>query len=84
MQVAIIEPGSFQTNLTDIETLVKSLEHLWEQLPAETQAAYGQDDIQSCEYPLCVALALPCPSQAGLIPPTLPTQTPGLLCGCIP
>ncbi|NXR15511.1 RDH7 dehydrogenase, partial [Semnornis frantzii] len=47
VQVAIIEPGSFQTNLTDPRRMVENLEQLWQKLPAETQAAYGQGYIQS-------------------------------------
>ncbi|NXF93454.1 RDH7 dehydrogenase, partial [Eubucco bourcierii] len=47
VQVAIIEPGSFQTSLTDPRRVVKNLERLWQKLPAETQAAYGQGYIQS-------------------------------------
>ncbi|KAM6112296.1 retinol dehydrogenase 16-like [Phoenicopterus ruber ruber] len=41
VQVSIIEPGSFRTGMTDPATVVKGFKHLWEQLPAETQAAYG-------------------------------------------
>ncbi|KAM9177115.1 retinol dehydrogenase 16-like [Mergus octosetaceus] len=41
VQISIIEPGSFQTGMTEPGVLVKALQHLWERLPAETQAAYG-------------------------------------------
>ncbi|KAI6062335.1 Retinol dehydrogenase 16 [Aix galericulata] len=41
VQISIIEPGGFQTGMTDPAVLVKALQHLWERLPAETQAAYG-------------------------------------------
>ncbi|XP_035164884.1 retinol dehydrogenase 5-like [Oxyura jamaicensis] len=41
VQISIIEPGGFRTGMTDPGVLVKALEHLWERLPAETQAAYG-------------------------------------------
>ncbi|NXD00277.1 RDH16 dehydrogenase, partial [Certhia familiaris] len=42
VQVSIIEPGGFHTAITDPEPLVKGFLHLWERLPAETQAAYGR------------------------------------------
>ncbi|NXW41354.1 RDH16 dehydrogenase, partial [Nyctiprogne leucopyga] len=41
VQVSIIEPGSFQTGMTDPVTVVKGFKHCWERLPAEIQAAYG-------------------------------------------
>ncbi|NWU11993.1 RDH16 dehydrogenase, partial [Cephalopterus ornatus] len=42
VQVSIIEPGGFQTAIIDPAPLVKDFTRLWEQLPAETQAAYGR------------------------------------------
>ncbi|NXE99252.1 RDH16 dehydrogenase, partial [Menura novaehollandiae] len=42
VQVSIIEPGGFQTGIIDPAPLVKSFARLWEQLPAEAQAAYGR------------------------------------------
>ncbi|NXG49508.1 RDH7 dehydrogenase, partial [Psilopogon haemacephalus] len=73
VQVAIIEPGSFQTNLTDSRALVKSLEQLWQQLPAETQAAYGQGYIHSCE---CLPVGLRHhTARPGLIPHLCPPDT---------
>ncbi|NXF55609.1 RDH16 dehydrogenase, partial [Oceanites oceanicus] len=41
VQVSIIEPGGFRTGMIDPATVVKGFKHLWERLPAETQAAYG-------------------------------------------
>ncbi|NXE70870.1 H17B6 dehydrogenase, partial [Calcarius ornatus] len=42
VQVSIIEPGGFQTGMTDPGPLVEGFVRLWERLPAETQAAYGR------------------------------------------
>lgn len=50
VQVSIIEPGGFRTGMTDPATVVKGFERLWEQLPAETQAAYGRHYLETCKY----------------------------------
>ncbi|NXK15022.1 RDH16 dehydrogenase, partial [Herpetotheres cachinnans] len=50
VQVSIIEPGGFRTGMIDPTTLLKGFKHLWEQLPAETQAAYGHHYLETCEY----------------------------------
>ncbi|NXO26301.1 RDH16 dehydrogenase, partial [Cisticola juncidis] len=41
VQVSIIEPGGFRTGMINPTPMVESFTRLWEQLPAETQAAYG-------------------------------------------
>uniref|UniRef100_A0A8D2NZ87 Retinol dehydrogenase 16 n=1 Tax=Zosterops lateralis melanops TaxID=1220523 RepID=A0A8D2NZ87_ZOSLA len=47
VQVSIIEPGGFRTGMIDPKPLVKTFTHLWERLPAETQAAYGPHRLSS-------------------------------------
>ncbi|NXN62875.1 RDH16 dehydrogenase, partial [Himantopus himantopus] len=47
VQVSIIEPGGFRTGMTDPVTVMKGFERLWEQLPAETQAAYGRHYLET-------------------------------------
>ncbi|NXP09961.1 RDH1 dehydrogenase, partial [Thinocorus orbignyianus] len=47
VQVSIIEPGGFRTGMTDPTTVVKGFKHLWERLPAETQAAYGHHYLET-------------------------------------
>ncbi|XP_053907268.1 retinol dehydrogenase 16-like [Cuculus canorus] len=47
VQVSIIEPGTFCTAMTDPATVRNTLKHLWEQLPAETQAAYGHGYLEA-------------------------------------
>ncbi|NWZ59115.1 RDH16 dehydrogenase, partial [Haliaeetus albicilla] len=50
VQISIIKPGGFWTGMTDPVTVVKGFKHFWEQLPAETQAAYGHHYPETCEY----------------------------------
>lgn len=49
VQVSIIEPGGFRTGMIDPKPLVKTFTHLWERLPAETQAAYGRHYLDKCK-----------------------------------
>ncbi|KAF1550106.1 Retinol dehydrogenase 16, partial [Eudyptes schlegeli] len=56
VQVSIIEPGGFRTGMIDPATVVKGFKHLWERLPAETQAAYGHHYLETCEYVLVTFL----------------------------
>ncbi|NXJ58187.1 RDH16 dehydrogenase, partial [Spizaetus tyrannus] len=50
VQISIIKPGSFWKGMTDPVTVMKGFKHLWEQLPAETQAAYSHHYPETCEY----------------------------------
>ncbi|XP_064899749.1 retinol dehydrogenase 16-like [Columba livia] len=47
VQVSIIEPGGFRTAMTDPAAVLTGYRRLWEQLPAETQAAYGHRYLES-------------------------------------
>ncbi|NXV72431.1 RDH16 dehydrogenase, partial [Atlantisia rogersi] len=47
VQVSIIEPGGFRTAIIDPTTVVKGFKQLWEQLPAQTQAAYGHHYLET-------------------------------------
>ncbi|KAM7080017.1 retinol dehydrogenase 16-like [Ciconia maguari] len=47
VRVSIIEPGSFRTGMIDPATVVKGFRHIWDQLPAETQAAYGHHYLET-------------------------------------
>ncbi|NXW25479.1 RDH16 dehydrogenase, partial [Circaetus pectoralis] len=63
VQVSIMKPGGFWTGMTDPAMVVK----VFEQLPAETQAAYGHHYLVTCEYiPVSVLLhrlSSSCPSR---------------------
>ncbi|NWS78604.1 RDH16 dehydrogenase, partial [Crotophaga sulcirostris] len=47
VKVSIIEPGAFWTPLVDPAKVGNGLKHLWERLPAETQAAYGYGFVEA-------------------------------------
>ncbi|XP_072703662.1 retinol dehydrogenase 16-like [Ciconia boyciana] len=47
VRVSIIEPGSFRTGMIDPATVVKGFRHIWDRLPAETQAAYGHHYLET-------------------------------------
>nr|XP_013795115.1 PREDICTED: 17-beta-hydroxysteroid dehydrogenase type 6-like [Apteryx mantelli mantelli] len=48
VQVSVMEPGGFRTGMTDPRHPTETLERLWEELPEETQAAYGRHYLQAC------------------------------------
>ncbi|XP_063282372.1 retinol dehydrogenase 5 isoform X2 [Pelobates fuscus] len=41
VKVCIIEPGFFKTAVTNLDSIEKSLQQLWDQMPPETQRSYG-------------------------------------------
>ncbi|XP_067170047.1 retinol dehydrogenase 16-like [Apteryx mantelli] len=47
VQVSVMEPGGFRTGMTDPRHPTETLERLWEELPEETQAAYGRHYLQA-------------------------------------
>uniref|UniRef100_A0A663FD05 Retinol dehydrogenase 16 n=1 Tax=Aquila chrysaetos chrysaetos TaxID=223781 RepID=A0A663FD05_AQUCH len=49
VQISIIKPGGFWKGMTNPVTVMKGFKHLWEQLPAETQAAYSHHYPETCD-----------------------------------
>ncbi|NXY80555.1 RDH16 dehydrogenase, partial [Glareola pratincola] len=43
VKVSTIEPGYFKTLITSVGNIEKSFLSIWEKLPAETKASYGQN-----------------------------------------
>ncbi|NXJ43584.1 H17B6 dehydrogenase, partial [Ciconia maguari] len=43
VKVSVIEPGYFKTAITSIENLEKNFLSIWEKLPEETKASYGEN-----------------------------------------
>lgn len=41
VKVCIIEPGFFKTAVTNLDSIEKSLQQLWDQMPSETRKSYG-------------------------------------------
>ncbi|XP_030324088.1 retinol dehydrogenase 16-like [Calypte anna] len=48
VKVCIIEPGYFKTAVTSIEILEKNFLAIWQKLPEETKANYGDDYLKKC------------------------------------
>ncbi|XP_076776657.1 retinol dehydrogenase 7-like isoform X2 [Arvicanthis niloticus] len=49
VKVAIIEPGGFKTNVTDVKRISHNLEKLWDQATPEVKEIYGEKYLDSCE-----------------------------------
>ncbi|XP_019411879.1 PREDICTED: retinol dehydrogenase 16-like [Crocodylus porosus] len=47
VKVCMIEPGYFRTAITDPSILTENFKGLWEQLPQETKAAYGEQYLET-------------------------------------
>lgn len=45
-----MEPGFFQTPVTNLESLENTLQECWARLPPDTQAHYGEAFLTKCEY----------------------------------
>lgn len=49
IRVSIVEPGFFQTPVTNLESLEDALQACWARLPPATQAHYGEDFLTKCK-----------------------------------
>lgn len=49
VNVSIIEPGFFKTQVTDLSLIEDDLKKRWSNLPAEVRRAYGDSYLQDCE-----------------------------------
>jgi hypothetical protein len=50
VNVSILEPGFFATNLTDINMHEKMLDRQWESLSDEMREEYGKHMLDYCEF----------------------------------
>lgn len=50
VKVSMIEPGYFKTAITNVENLEKNFLSIWEKLPEETKASYGENYLKECKY----------------------------------
>ncbi|KAG8452405.1 hypothetical protein GDO86_004272 [Hymenochirus boettgeri] len=46
VRVCIIEPGFFRTAVTDLDSIERSLQKLWDQMPPESKMTYGEEYFQ--------------------------------------
>ncbi|KFP64973.1 17-beta-hydroxysteroid dehydrogenase type 6, partial [Cariama cristata] len=46
VKVSVIEPGYFKTAIVSTEKLEKSFLSIWEKLPEETKASYGENYVK--------------------------------------
>ncbi|NXT02852.1 H17B6 dehydrogenase, partial [Jacana jacana] len=46
VKVSVIEPGYFKTQITSMESMEKNFLSLWEKVPEETKASYGQNYLE--------------------------------------
>ncbi|XP_075757952.1 17-beta-hydroxysteroid dehydrogenase type 6-like isoform X2 [Pelodiscus sinensis] len=49
VKIAMVEPGYFQTSMTDLQRNLESQEQIWRRLPPETKESYGQSYFDSCQ-----------------------------------
>ncbi|XP_067385790.1 retinol dehydrogenase 16-like [Emydura macquarii macquarii] len=47
VKVCMVEPGYFLTAVTNPQLITENFTHLWERLPEETKASYGESYLQS-------------------------------------
>ncbi|XP_050770165.1 retinol dehydrogenase 16-like isoform X2 [Gymnogyps californianus] len=49
VKVSVIEPGYFKTVITSVENLENNILSIWEKLPEETKASYGENYLKECK-----------------------------------
>lgn len=50
VKVSVIEPGYFKTMITNTELLENNFVSIWEKLPEEIKASYGENYLKQCKY----------------------------------
>lgn len=50
VKVSMIEPGYFRTMITNAELLENNFLSIWEKLPEEIKASYGENYLKQCKY----------------------------------